>query len=370
MKYIYFAGIAAILYTGSTITAQTFIHFTINQDTVVTADAGAGDIICPGATANLLAVAGGGNGSYTYQWSPSGTVTSPTDANTSANPAATTTYFLLVTDGNQCTETDSVMISLPALPLVVDGGNGMFLCSVEPANITATGSGGYGSTVYNWNPSSTLSDSTSLVTTANPTITTTYYILATDSNHCTATDSITISLPSSPLVVDAGSGTTICPGTGVNIVATGSGGYGSTVYDWSPGVTLSDTIHLSTTANPLITTTYYISATDVNSCMATDSITITVLDCSGIENASDGSPSILIYPNPSTGIFNIGLENITGSTDNYMMIYTMTGDIIYQRNFAEAGNYSIQLPDAAKGIYMMVLYSSGRFVQSQKMIIQ
>ena len=65
-----------------------------------TADAGLDTAICIGGTASLTATGGTG-----YVWS-----TGANTASTNVSPVVTTMYYVTVTDGNGCTNTDSVQV--------------------------------------------------------------------------------------------------------------------------------------------------------------------------------------------------------------------------------------------------------------------
>ncbi len=72
----------------------------------------AGDEVwyCDNAQANLSAVATGGDGNYTYVWTPSTGLSNPNIANPAATPATPTTYTVSVRDGLNCVATDTVTV--------------------------------------------------------------------------------------------------------------------------------------------------------------------------------------------------------------------------------------------------------------------
>lgn len=72
--------------------------------TVVTANAGADQVIAPGQTAVL-----NGSGGGTYSWAPSSSLSSSNTATTFASPGASTIYTLTVTV-NGCVDTDNVTV--------------------------------------------------------------------------------------------------------------------------------------------------------------------------------------------------------------------------------------------------------------------
>lgn len=274
MKKIFLNGLFAIgiLSSYSLVQAQTFVNFTIVQDPVLSLSAGAGSTICSGQMANLQGAAVGGNGAYTYQWSPSISVTNPSSNNTTANPTSTTSFILEVTDGNNCNAFDTVIVTLPF----------------------------------------------------------------------------------QPLTVDAGTGSTICPGSTASLSGTSNGGYGSNVYLWSPSTGLTSTTTLNTTSNATTTTTYYLTVTDSNLCSSMDSVVVNVLDCSGVNEESQ--VELLVYPNPSTGIFTIS-TNYAQQAE--IQVTSVTGTIVYVKPFSYLTVHSIDLSDVAKGIYIVTLEVAG-----------
>ncbi len=71
--------------------------------------------ICLGESSQLLALAGGGSGNYTYQWSPETGLNDPTSYNPIATPEETTTYTVEVNDGNETT-TGEVTVTVHPVP--------------------------------------------------------------------------------------------------------------------------------------------------------------------------------------------------------------------------------------------------------------
>jgi len=148
--------------------------------TVNSANANAGNnvSICQGSSTTLNA--SGGN---SYFWTPSFGLSNSNVANPTASPNSTTTYTVIVTDGNGCTDTDQVTITVNTLP------NPNFSLPItsfnnSPITLTASPSGGVFSgngVVFNaFNPS--------IAGTGQHLITYTY----TDNNGCTASVSNSI----------------------------------------------------------------------------------------------------------------------------------------------------------------------------------
>jgi len=208
------------------------------------ADAGQASPICGGGTVTLTA-----SGGVSYQWSDGATTQS-----TIVGPAQNTTYYVTVTDGNGCSATDSVAVSVFGATVVTIS-NDTIVCST--ADVTLTAGGGVN---YLWNTGA----STATIT-VNPVNTTTYVVTVTDANSCTATGSVTVNTNPLPNA-SAGSDVGICEGSVLTIYGSGGG-----AYEWSNGVTTA-----SLTVSPTSTTIYTLTVTDNNGCSDVDVITVNV----------------------------------------------------------------------------------------------
>ncbi|MCD4694679.1 MAG: T9SS type A sorting domain-containing protein [Bacteroidales bacterium] len=133
--------------------------------------------ICFGETSQLNAYAMGGSGNYTYDWMPVATLSDPTIANPIASPTETTTYYVVVDDGD-VTVTDDVTIvvnEIPEKPEITQAGNTLISSAVS------------GNQWYDSNGIITGATSQSY----SPTVTDDYYVIVTNSYGC-------VSEPSDP----------------------------------------------------------------------------------------------------------------------------------------------------------------------------
>jgi len=220
-------------------TATTTVN--VNPLPAVSANASAASV-CIGDAETLT---GGGASSYTWDNSVTDGVT--------FTPATTATYMVTGTDGNGCVNTATTTVTVNSLPTItINAINPICIGDME------TLSGG-GAASYVWDNGVT--DGVAFAATS----TNTYMVTGTDGNGCINTATTTVSVNSLPAVSANASLATVCAGDMETLT-----GVGATSYAWDNGVT--DGVAFATTA----TTTYMVTGTDVNGCMNTATVSITV----------------------------------------------------------------------------------------------
>lgn len=207
---------------------------------------------------------------YTYDWTgPS----SFSDTNEDIFGVGGGDYNMSVTDANNCTVSKSFTIndSVPVLSLVVDTFQNISCNGVTDGKISVSGTGGTAPYTYEWISGVSGNDST--ITNLGPD---TYEVVLTDANGCTDTLDFDITDPT-PLSHNDSITHVACFGGNTGSFAIeilgGTPPYAPITY--SPNVGITD----STTANglyvsSLVSGTYTFTATDANSCVYTDSVTI------------------------------------------------------------------------------------------------
>ena len=255
----------------------------VNVAPDLTAVATASDLIigtCPTSVSNLDVTVAGGEAAYTYKWFPSTGLDDSNIKNPVAKPALTTLYTVTVTDANMCTTTSSVTITVqPALGVSSTADDYVIsTCPTSIANISSVVSGGEAGYIYNWVPAAGLSATNIPNPIAKPVITTTYTLTVTDANGCSASGNITITVQPALSATASASDLIIstCPTSTSTLNAIVTGGEPGYTYSWLPVAGLSDPSVQNPLAKPVATTNYTLTATDVNGCSTTASITITV----------------------------------------------------------------------------------------------
>jgi gliding motility-associated-like protein len=254
-------------------------------------NAGADATICAGAQIPIGGNPTGPAGS-SYAWTPVANLDATTVPNPNASPDSITTYVVQVTDINLCMNTDSITISVNPLP-VLDAGPDTSICLNGSVQLNALGSGS-----FSWLPTTDLSDPGIPDPIASPGSSITYTVSLTDTNNCVSSDDVQIDVLPLP-TVDAGMDVWICPGSSIQLQA--SGGVG---YNWSPATGLSDPNIADPVASPAVTTTYFVTITDAGGCSGVDSLIVTVNDDVPIDAGSNVSiclgDSVLLGGNPTS----------------------------------------------------------------------
>lgn len=248
--------------------------------------------ICNGQSTQLNALASGGSGTYTYSWASNPSGFSSTSQNPTVAPVTTTTYTVTVDDGFN-TASSGLTVTVNPLP-TADAGSDVSVCSGSSVNLSASGG-----TNYAWSPSGGLSSTSISNPAASPASSTTYTVTVTDSNGCSNTDDVNVTVDAVP-TANAGSDIAICSGNSAGLSASGG-----TSYAWSPSGGLSSTSIYNPTANPSSTTTYTVTVTNVQGCTDSDNIIVTV---NPLPSANAGSDDAICFGN-STNL------NATGGTD-------------------------------------------------------
>ena len=173
----------------------------INIDIIdLKVDAGNDTLICYGTTAQLIVdtTVVPGIMPYTYSWSSSDSLNDPNIYNPIASNRDTIKYTVTVTDMIGCVTTDFVTIEVNPR-LLIDAGAGGFICYMDSIQLSASVDlNNIGTPPYNyqWTGSGLLTDYISNDTITDPFVrpldTTKYVIVVTDSNQCTANDSLFI----------------------------------------------------------------------------------------------------------------------------------------------------------------------------------
>lgn len=264
--------------------------------------------ICSGETVPIYAVSSTGN---SFAWT-----SGQTTALIQVSPSTSTTYTVLVTDDNNCTNTASTTIMVNPIPTPYINGETSF-CQGGRVILTATG----GST-YHW--STGVAGNTIAVSSGG-----TYTVTATNASGCSATISTTVTALNVPTVMVTDNAS-ICQGQTATLSASATS---SCTYSWSNG-SYESSISVSSSGS------YTVTITNDNGCSVTRSVNVTVhnnpqITLMGTTTICEGqSTQIAAYGNESctftwsngtnnslatffeTGIYTVTATNVYGCTNS------------------------------------------------------
>ncbi|MFM8431350.1 MAG: SprB repeat-containing protein, partial [Bacteroidota bacterium] len=283
----------------------------LNQPDPITAFVSvSADASCNGnADGQASATVFGGTPGYSYSWSNG-------DTTNTLQLASAGTYYLTVTDANNCIYQDSIEISQPdvlsasAVASVFPSGDNISCNGASDGSIDLTVAGGTLPFTFVWSNNEQTEDISNLPPG-------TYTVDITDINGCSTQAVATLTEPT-PLTVDTifspeyfGGWNVSCNGGtngAVNIdVSGGSPGY---TYYWSNGDTTQDISNVSVFI-------YYVTVTDVNGCIAQDSLLIdepTLLDANvsaqtNVDCFGSSTGTITVAASGSTAPYQYSIDN-------------------------------------------------------------
>ena len=274
----------------------------VTQPNVLLANINSSSVSCNGscdgwAVSNTL----GGTSPFVYDWTPGNL---PQDSITNLCAG---TYYLTVTDSNNCTVNDSVTIIEPTVITVVNATTDVSCSSACDGAATVTPAGGVGPYTYQWNGNTTpgqTNTETALCFGVN-------IVEIFDQNGCSILDTLNIGAIDTVLA-DAGPDTTICLGDPVSLNGLATGVFTGVEWFTLPGMNsigTTDTITFTPSATGTVCYMYQVNGP----CIATDTVCITVDPLPVI----DAGPNVTIVENTSTTLGATGGTSYTwtpGST--------------------------------------------------------
>lgn len=260
-----------------TITVTNGINVSVNP---------ASAVICQGNNITLTASGTSTGGAVAYSWS-TGIITNTINV----SPTSSTTFSVLVTDPSGCTASATSSVTVNPLPSITVTNNGP-LCFGSAAQLSATGGAS-----YQWLPAGMVSNpaiAAPITTTLSGT--STFTVLVTDLNGCSATGTTMVQVTPLPDVSFSAPDTSACKSLCVNFMSQSAS---ATSYYWNfgDGTTASSAgaTHCYTTSGNYSVS---LTVTDANGCKATAVKTnyITIFDSPVAAFIANPQPASLTAP--------------------------------------------------------------------------
>jgi gliding motility-associated-like protein len=281
-----------------------YVSVTIQEPAPIQLQSTASAAICTAANGSASISATGGNGGYTYNWSPAGG-TGPTTSGIISG-----TYTVTVTDQNGCTQSTAVTVPNAGGGTAISQAVSSVSCNGGSDGVlTVSMSGGTAPYQYTWQPGGGNSPTVSGLAAGS------YSVTVTDANGCIATAQSVVTEPTALNALTSTTPAACNGGTNGTATVTVAGGTGPYSYLWTPSG------GNAALANGLSQGVYGVIVTDANGCTLTASAVVnntaninvalstTDVSCAGGSNgtasftAAGGTPpySYAWSPNGSTG---------------------------------------------------------------------
>lgn len=318
-------------------------------------NAGNDKTIPHGTYTTLSGNGSGGSGHFAYHWEPADKLINPNAQNPVTTKLYETTLFRLAIEdietGCMSLEEDLMTVTIDGGPLtVVAEAEASVICDGDGTQLYALGSGGnFPNYEYSWTsdpPGFTSGEPEPYV---NPDVSTDYFVEIDDGFNI-STDQVTVEVSELP-AVDLGTDVMACPYDSVTLTVNIPG----MSYYWSNGDT-SRSIKVGSTGIGFDVKTMSVDVENALGCVGTDEIQI-VFDfsqCFGIEENKD-QLDVDIYPNPTTGLFNLSIEAEKGDVE--IRITNVHGQNVYNKLFSVSvpGQFEkvLDISSSPEGVYLI-----------------
>lgn len=286
------------------------------------------------------------SGALTYNWSDG----LGSGSSHSFSAKSSETYTVEGTDGNGCTNADSVTITVNPLPNVVASPD-VEICKGASTELSASGAN-----TYEW-ADNLGSGPIQKVTPSESTI---YVVLGTDGNGCSNADSVRVTVNELPVVTLAGGRGPYCSDDSDRYTLNGSPAGGQFV---GPGIT--GQFFIPSDAGIGINTITYLY-TDAKSCAGSDTLEIEVEKCPNSVGEILES-SFELYPNPNDGTFQV--NNKLGAGPFKLNVYNGLGQLVenVQLNGSESQMVNLKV---SSGVYLVELVNNDGHRAFQRLVIR
>ncbi|WP_299100127.1 Ig-like domain-containing protein [uncultured Winogradskyella sp.] len=274
-------------------------EITVTVEPLFIASAGTDEYICDNLSYEVVLTANQGD---SYSWS-----TGETSQSIIVSPISTTTYNVIVTQGEQ-QDSDSVTVYVdPSPEVVISNGDNVDILNGDFITLSASGANS-----YEWNNGATQPNIA-----VSPTITTTYEVRGYVGD-CYDEKQVTVNVLN-PVIADAGDDMFICVNDVVTLTATGGDDY-----VWNTGETTQ-----SIEVSPSETTDYIVT---VFNALDFDEATVRVevdLTCTTeSDNPIDSeNVELVVYPNPAFNEVNVKLSG--GLEVSNIQFFDITGKLVH-----------------------------------------
>ena len=313
--------------TAYTVTI-TDVNGCVNKDSVIVtvnplpvANAGPDVTLCPGELTVLTA-----SGGVAYSWSPQTGLSATAGSSVNANPAATTTYIVVVTDVNGCTDSDTITVTRLDVTTATSSSTPAN-CSSNDGSATVTPDGVNAPYTYSWFPGGVSTATASNLAAG------TYICTITDAGGCANDFNVTVDNLSGFSGSLVSHNNVSCNGgnDGAATVA-GSGGTQPYSYVWSTSPPQN-----GATATGIAAGYYSCTISDADNC--TFLVAVAITEPAPLVLITSSTPDVCRNSNGSASVI------ASGGTSPYSYSWDASSDETPDIYNLSAGNYAVTVTD-------------------------
>ncbi|MEL6863859.1 MAG: gliding motility-associated C-terminal domain-containing protein, partial [Bacteroidota bacterium] len=247
-----------------------FDSVSIEEPAELVLDGNAIAVTCAGSNDGVASVnVSGGSMPYTYQWDAA----AGNQSTVSASNLAGGTYSVLVTDANNCSASQMVMVpENTPINLQVDS-SGITCFGANDGAATVFPTGGAGNYTYQWDdPMGQTAATAGMLSSGS------YTVIVTDEDNCSASISVNVIEPNA-LIVDLDTSNILCAGAADGQIALlVNGGTFPYSYEWEDDANIADSSRINLAAG-----SYAITVTDAERCAVELEISLSEPDALELE---------------------------------------------------------------------------------------
>ncbi|HRD37493.1 MAG TPA: T9SS type A sorting domain-containing protein, partial [Bacteroidia bacterium] len=165
---------------------------------------------------------------------------------------------------------------------------------------------------------------------------------------------VTVTVNPAPTLSVTTTNSILCAGSSATLIANGA-----TTYSWSTGQTTQGII-----VSPTVTTSYTLTGT-AGGCSKDTTITQVVATCTGIDQLLADNSGVIVYPNPSTGVFNVILNQ--ENTNTTLIILDALGRVVLTDKLNSLSN-TVNAEKLANGVYMYRIVNGTETIKQGKLV--
>ena len=248
-----------------------------------------------------------------------------------------------------CYANTTVNIQVNPIPIPFVFSNNNSICIGQSATLTAVAGSTAALNTFSWS-----NGTTNYSTVVSPLLTTTYFVIITNSYNCSGTVAQQIIVNPLPTITVIPSSTFICSGDEVSFALSGAKNF-----TWS-----SSTSTASGNANPIVKSLevnelLIITGTDANGCSNTLTLNLNVNACAGL-NEKSLEKRLYLFPNPTYNVLNLmGLNN-----QSSIELIDLKGMLVYSK-YTNDNRLTINLEGLANGFYLLRIKSGNEVVEKK-----